>query len=312
MTDAPTYPFPDTPTNPLNGSSHPDVTNPVLTANDVTDADPADVADPQLFVDADGTWHMFFEIFNGSLSYGKIAHATSSDGVSWSYDQEIIDAGYHLALPHVFQKDGDHWMIPHVEDPDGDGNEELELWRATSFPTNWTKEMTLWEAPEINDSVHLEWGGRTWIFYGAKGGGGSENHMHAVYADSLTGSYFEHSQNPLIEPYGRPCGMPIVRDDHIVHFGMEQPTAVHGYIIDQLGPDTFSHRMWGACDSADTGWKSDRFHTWCAWPQQYRANQGSGWTIAVDGSDGAEYSIGIYESIPEYVQRRPTTVSSPF
>src|SRR5215471_15037454 len=109
--------------NPATG-----VTNPVLSAGDITDVDAAFVADP-FMIRNDGHWHMFFEVLNRERQRGEIGWATSQDGISWSYQRIVLSEAYHLSYPHVFRWQGDWFMIPETL-----GANSIQLYRATRFP----------------------------------------------------------------------------------------------------------------------------------------------------------------------------------
>ena len=70
----------------FNVKSPGNITNPVLTAEDVTDVSATFVADPFLLYDND-TWYMFFEVMS---NHGDIGLATSLDGFNWIYKQIVI------------------------------------------------------------------------------------------------------------------------------------------------------------------------------------------------------------------------------
>jgi hypothetical protein len=80
---------------PFNLVEPTDITNPVITADDVTDASASFVADPFLFHE-DGKWYMFFEVFNTSNGRGEIGLATSTDGLYWNYDQIVLFESWHV------------------------------------------------------------------------------------------------------------------------------------------------------------------------------------------------------------------------
>lgn len=58
------------------------ITNPVLTADDVTDVEAEFVADPFMFHEND-TWYMFFEVLNENSGCGDIGLASSAFSSSW-------------------------------------------------------------------------------------------------------------------------------------------------------------------------------------------------------------------------------------
>ena len=60
-----------------------DITNPVLTAEDVSDMAAQYVADP-FIIREHGSWYMFFEVLGRSPKKGVISFAVSDDGISWT------------------------------------------------------------------------------------------------------------------------------------------------------------------------------------------------------------------------------------
>ncbi|MGZ4829612.1 MAG: glucosamine inositolphosphorylceramide transferase family protein, partial [Candidatus Angelobacter sp.] len=57
--------------SPLRLATAPGVSNPVISAGDVTDVPARFVADP-FMVTVDGLWHMFFEVLNNQSNKGDI------------------------------------------------------------------------------------------------------------------------------------------------------------------------------------------------------------------------------------------------
>ena len=118
---------------------HPDVTNPVLTADDVDDEPFVDyVADPFVAVE-DDTYHMFFEVqyIPDAGDSADIGHATSADGLEWAYQGIVLDDPYHLAYPLVFRWDGEWYMTPDKATYDYNGIPEFRIYRADPFPSEW-------------------------------------------------------------------------------------------------------------------------------------------------------------------------------
>src|SRR5436190_1447998 len=81
--------------SPFKLTSPHHLSNPVLTARDVTDIQASFVADP-FIVKKDATWYMFLEVMPAKTYLGKIAVATSNDGLRWRYQRIILDEPYHL------------------------------------------------------------------------------------------------------------------------------------------------------------------------------------------------------------------------
>ena len=66
--------------SPLRPSPHKNLSNPVLTASQVTDVKARFVADP-LMIRSGDTWYMFFEVMKANTSHGDIGFASSRDGL---------------------------------------------------------------------------------------------------------------------------------------------------------------------------------------------------------------------------------------
>src|SRR5690242_2048118 len=82
-------------------SPAPGISNPVLTAQDVTDVPAAFLADPFMLF-ANGDWYMFFEIMHRERRVGEIGLATSRDGLRWEYRKVVLRETFHLSYPCVF------------------------------------------------------------------------------------------------------------------------------------------------------------------------------------------------------------------
>jgi hypothetical protein len=286
---------------------HPDVSNPVLTAADVTDEDAEFVADPFLFRSSEVGWHLFFET-QRRTGHGVIGHATSPDGRRWFYDRTVIDAGWHTAFPYVFRWEGEHYLLPA-------GGGHMPLFRAATFPTEWeivTEELVLDRdcyQRGTTDTAIIRWGGAWWLF---DNDGNTDLHVYYNHGDLETGTWTRHPENPVVrgnETCSRPCGRFLPRDDHVLAFYMDT--------TDQYGERVSVHRIETLTETAfsqtelDTSpildgsllqrflftrpaWCARKMHHYDEWwvPEERR------WICAVDGHDGSEWSIGIYAISP--------------
>lgn len=300
--DIPTYPYRQTGVEPLRPEPDPDAINPVLRARHVTDVGAEYVADPFIFVTEGGEWHMFFEVM---ADRGVIAHATSDDrGVSWEYDQVVLQRQYHMSMPYVFKWDGTIYMTTAETTP------MVRLFRAKNFPREWESAGNLYNStshgPNTNDHVVFRWEDRWWSLAGTP-----EDSLNAFHADSLTGGEWQpHENNPVVEnrpTAARPGGRPIVRDDHVLFFYQDVEefygAKVRAYHITDLTPSSFSDEELDESPvvegteenpSGDLSWNSVRMHHYDPW----YLGEGEGWRVAVDGNGDDGWAIGIYH-VPE-------------
>jgi len=204
-TQYPSYPRQPEFDGPISLTGHPEVSNPVLSVSDVTDGTtPVGVADPFIVWDG-GTFYMFLEVLEDTVSNNYIAYATSTDGLDWTYQSKVLD-DTQKSFPHVFKHDNDWWMTPTNQQDD-----EFRIYRATSFPGSWTLDTTpLSFGFNAADPQVFKWDGKWWLLIGDI----DSDNLMAYYADTLTGSWSAHSNNPVdTNPdYATPAGRAIVRD----------------------------------------------------------------------------------------------------
>jgi len=279
--------------------NHPSVSNPVLTASDVSDEATAEgVADP-FIVHEGGKFHMFFEVLTTD-PHEHIGHATSPDGFDWTYDQVVIDDGSnHLAYPFVFKWDGTWYMTPDRAVDIGD----FEIWSADSFPTSWSKVETAITTTdnggnELQDPTPVFWNDR-WYVFAADGGVGEKT---LWYADSTGRSFTanawsEHPSSPIISSATgvRNGGRPLVYNEYIdMIYQDDNNEPTRAYRVTDLSTTSFSQTelttspIWRRTDS---GWNSDKAHH-----ADIMASQLDNPPIAaVDGRDGVSrnWKIGI-------------------
>lgn len=165
------------------------ITNPVLTASQVTDVKAEFVADP-FMIRKDSVWYMFFEVLNSLTNQGDIALAESRDGKEWHYRRIVLNEPFHVSYPMVFLHEGEYFMIPESAE-----SGKLMLYRANAFPYNWEMVQVLIEG-QFGDHVLFEHDGLWWII------ANSEPKKHSTtrlfYADSLRGEYTEHPASPIV------------------------------------------------------------------------------------------------------------------
>lgn len=283
---------------PLTPAPHPSASNPVLTAADVSDwTDVKFVADPFIVYD-DGLYRMFVETYQGddttaeSGSYrGVISHATSPDGLNWTYDTTVLDPGHHMSFPQVFKWEGTWYMVP------SHPKSRLKIWSTDSLPGGWTLEDDPSFGHAINDPAIFKWEG-TWYFYSLDVSGTSDV-VRLYYADSLIGgSWTEHPSSPVSTDasFYKNGGRPIVRDDYIDvpvqdHTGNEK---VNIYRVTELSKDTYSHASVATnpvLQRTYTAWNENGMHHLDA----LLPFAGGKDLIVVDGKDAnGDWAIGVY------------------
>jgi hypothetical protein len=224
--------------SPLNLQPHPHVSNPVLSAADVTDVSANFVADPFIVHD-NGTFHLFFEVEYGTGPDYGIGHATSPDGLSWTYDQLVISASGHYAYPYVLKHNGTWYMLP-----DRGQDNKVEIYEATTFPTDWSVVETPLTGRHV-DPTPFKFNG-TWYMF-TTDTSASPQQLQLFYSESLIGgSWTEHPSSPVHSSTrnGRTAGRPIVHDDYVDIFMMDNQNGygdtTRYYRITDLSTSTYS------------------------------------------------------------------------
>ena len=172
--------------DPLRLAPPPDLAQPVLGPDDVTDVEAQSVADPFLLRRQDG-WHLFFELLDGATGRGAIGWADSDDGLRWRYRQVVLREPFHLSYPHVFEWDGEVFMTPETRQA-----ASVRLYRADPFPHRWSFVSELLSGPYA-DPTPVRHGGRWWLF--AQRG---LDELCLATSDRLESGWSPHPQSPVV------------------------------------------------------------------------------------------------------------------
>ncbi|MFB6075173.1 MAG: hypothetical protein ABEJ89_09180 [Haloarculaceae archaeon] len=293
------YPGETTLQDPPTLEPHPDADNPVMTAEDVSDRAFVDfVADPFVAY-ADDTFHLFFEVDYEADVSADIGHATSDDGLEWTYQQIVLDDPYHLAYPHVFRHGGEWYMTPDKATYQYNGIPEFRIYRADPFPDNWVLEERAVINQHFGDPTPVEYGD-TWYVFSIEQETVFGTRLH--YADSFVdGDWTEHPDSPIATAARnrRPAGRPVVLEDGLYFFFQDVERTygdkVRAFRVDELTRESYSHHEIDESPileaTMDGGWRDDGMHN----VDPALAYTGVENVVPVDGkTDDGVWSIGIY------------------
>ena len=255
--------------------------NPVLRNTDVTDVSAEFVADP-FMLRKNGRWYMFFEVLNDA-SCGKIAFATSDDGLNWAYQHIVLDEQFHLSYPYVFEWQGQYYMIPETL-----GAAAICLYKAEEFPTRWSLQRKLIEGQHADPSI-FRFGDRWWMFTCTR------PYQHDVlrlyFARDLEGPWKEHARSPVItndRHRARPAGRILQMDGNVIRFAQDcapdYGMQVRAFEIKELTRDTYvevEHPSSPVLSPSGLGWNAKGMHHVDA----HRQDDGK-WIACVDGRYG--------------------------
>lgn len=265
--------------SPFNFVSSENVSNPVLSANDVTDV-PADfVADP-FMIKENSTYYMFFEVMNTWTHQGDIGLAISNDGLKWVYKQIVLDEPFHLSYPYIFKWKNEYYMIPESYQANS-----IRLYKAIDFPTQWSFVGTLLYGNYVDPSI-FRYDGRWWIF--AETNPKGNDILRLYYADDLMGPWIEHPESPIIARdanIARPGGRVLVFDSRIIRYTQDDdPTygnSVRAFEITELTTTSYEEKEVSEnpiFKASGAGWNAEGMHH--IDPLQIDKNK---WIACVDG-----------------------------
>ena len=160
-------------------------------------------ADPFLF-EKDGKTFLFFEDFRFAEGRAVISYCEIGSDGSPGAPVEVLRRSFHLSYPFVFEHEGEIYMIPETR-----GNRRVELYRATSFPTEWISEAVLLNDIHAVDATIQKVQGKFWMFAGVSNGKYSNSdELCLFFADDLKGPWMPHLANPVLSDVrrARPAG----------------------------------------------------------------------------------------------------------
>jgi hypothetical protein len=247
--------------NPFHFNKLQNRINPLFKAEDVTDVPAKFVADPFL-VKEDKIWNLFFEVYNNDTQQGDLAVATSTNTWTWKYEKVILDEPFHLSYPYVFKSEGEYYLIPESFE-----DNSIRLYKAENFPIKWSYVKTLVEGRDYVDNSIIFYNDKWWLFSSV----GSNDTLYLHYADSLTGSWQEHPQSPIVVGdvhKARPSGRMIIFDGNLYRFTMDinPPVGTHqvmAYEITEITPTNYSEQLAqeaAVVMASGSGWNGQAMH----------------------------------------------------
>ena len=235
--------------------------NPLFRAEDVTDVNAKFVADPFLIREND-TWNLFFEVYDNDTEQGDLAVATSTNTWTWKYQNVIIDEPFHLSYPYVFKSGDDYYLIAESFEV-----KSIRLYKADKFPTQWSFVQTLVEGRDYVDNSIVFYNNKWWLFSSVT----TNDQLYLHYADSLTGSWKEHPQSPIVVDdvhKARPSGRLLIYEGKLYRFTMDidPPVGTHqvmAYEIINISPTAYSEQLVQdepVLMASGSGWNGQAMH----------------------------------------------------
>lgn len=217
-------------------------------------------ADPFLF-EHDGRTYLFVEDYEHRLGKGVISVVERDANGFVGTPRPVLRHEVHLSYPLVLAHDGEIWMIPETSQA-----RTVELYRATRFPDEWTRESILIDGAEISDATPFEHGGRWWLTATVGHGGSLSDSLHLWSAPDLRGPWHPHRANPVLVDIAsaRPAGHVVEHEGRLLRpvqdcrngYGAALAVAE----ITRLDDDAFEQRV-VAQHAPGGSWPGRRLHT---------------------------------------------------
>lgn len=253
------------------------VSNPILQADEVSDVSARQLSHP-FMVNHHGLWYMFFKVTQARSNQGDIGFATSGNGYYWNYQRVVLDEFFDLSYPCVFDWKGEYYMIPQSNEVG-----VVYLYKATSFPSEWTRLATIIHQKGIAPTFFVN-RDTCWLFLG------SEDHstLRLFFATDVVGPWTEHPKSPVISSdrhAATPAGRVIEYKGDLYRFALDcEPVygnCIRVFEIDELSGASYreseislSPMLFGSGE----GWNADWIHH--IDPHQL---DDSTWTACLDG-----------------------------
>lgn len=243
---------------------HPEVNNPVLTGQSITDKKARFVADPFVVHEENG-YYMFFEAVINNV--GSIALATSMDGLKWKYDKVVVSENFHLSYPCVFKWENTYYMIP-----ESGQDLSVRLYKAEKFPERWKFVKKMIEGDMFADSTILYFQNTWWLFTCT-----NENQTLWLYfSSSPDGEWIKHPQSPIVKRdnrKARPGGHLINWKGRLLRIAQcDQPNygySLRAFEITHLSPRDYEERELQEDPilvASMKGWNADGMHQLSIYP----------------------------------------------
>lgn len=186
------------------------------------------LADP-FGLQRDEVTHVFVEAFDYRTKHAVIEHHEFGPDLVWRNKSVVLERPFHLSYPYLIEEKGEIFMVPESHRAG-----EIALYRAQDFPHAWVRETALLSGVPGAEASVLRHEGRWWMFFTLVGPTArDQRELHLAFADSLTGPWRMHSQNPIVDDRagGRPGGTPFVGPDGCVILPVQDCSGTYGGAI---------------------------------------------------------------------------------
>ncbi len=173
--------------------------------------------------------HLFFENFNYKTNLGKISCGILENN-KISNIQDALNLPYHLSYPFITKINNDIFLVPETVQ-----NKKLEIYRSTSFPSEWELYATAFEGEMVADATFFtDANSDTWLFVN-KCHPPLENQFYELYIFKIDSfklnELIPHNKNPVLIDCrkGRNGGNIFRYGDKIIRPSQNNTYGIYGY-----------------------------------------------------------------------------------
>ncbi len=213
----------------------------------------------------DNRYYIFLEEKYASQKNAHISLIEMDEKGNYSPSKKVLDTGFHLSYPFVFEHEGSFFMMPETKSKNA-----IEVYKCKKFPDQWEFHKTILENVKAVDPTLFFHNDKWWLFTGiADGNSISRNdELFIFYGDSPFGPWKAHEKNPVISDVrrARPAGK-IIHYKNKIYRPSQDCSVTYGYglrmnEIIQLTENEFEERE---VDFIEPFWKSGMkgTHSFC-------------------------------------------------
>ena len=197
-------------------------------------------ADPFLFR-MKGENHLFFECKKIGKGKGVIAYAKINSDNTIGCTDTVLEEGFHLSYPYVFEDRNQVYMIPETSE-----DQTIRLYKSNNFPKEWECVKVLMKNVKAFDSSLIFYQDKYWLFTVIDDGRSSNpnTNLYLFYSDELESeNWLSHPMNPVVSDsrLARCAGIIVVWDEILVRIA-QNCDSVYGKEIQILKIDELNTR----------------------------------------------------------------------
>lgn len=171
-------------------------------------------ADPNVIHDG-SSYYVFVEEYVYKAKKGHISVIEMDQQGNHRDPVRVLEKGYHLSYPFVFEWEGKHFMVPESAE-----NKTIDLYECVEFPYRWKFKMSLMENVRAVDTTLFCYSGKWWLFTGMAENEGAfpQVELFLFFSDTLlTREWTPHPLNPIVSDVkrARPAGRLFTRNGKI-------------------------------------------------------------------------------------------------